>query len=414
MKKFRFGLVSLLSMALLLFGGGDVMLKDGARHLASYFSGQSVYGGVYVKGLTASKTSYEAGYRDYIKFNVYALKSDGMKIDITLDPATSYEIADKEVVKEVKGGFIFCDGKFGTTTVTVKYGGRQLALTVKVVDKKLYDYSGASLEISGISSTIYVGEPISLKIILKLKDGRKIDVSNSNLLTTYSSSNSEFDLKEKIIVAKLPNNTLTKQVSLFANYNDVEVSLFDLKIITISQRIDRLEVYDSKFDLTPSEKASFRLYAVLRNGARIEVTNSATYSSAGKPLDANKVRVVGSQFVAGKTTGNYSVVAEFMGKKLTIPVNVISARTVQRQYPSITLSTSKISLKPNQNMVIQVYGQQVRRLEKTDLSETASFHSSDPGTVDVYNGLVVGKKIGKATVTVQIYGKTFQVPVEVK
>ena len=168
------------------------------------------------------------------------------------------------------------------------------------------------------------------------------------------------------------------------------------------QKPNRLSANVSGLTLRPGGTASLTITAAFADRSKQVVTDAATWRSADK-----RVATVDQGVVTARGFGKTSITAEYAGKKVTIPVHVVSVKKLEA-------SVKQLDLNPDEARKLKIYatyGDNSR--EVVDPSEISWKSGNTQAAVIEADGTVKARNLGRATITASYGGKSVRIYVDI-
>lgn len=309
-----------------------------------------------------------------LQANVIATYSDQREEVVTEQAEWS---SSDEKVAEVSSKGVITGIKTGKATITAKYGGKTLTMSVEV---GLASGLQADVPIVALLSK----ETYQIKLTASDEYGNEQDVSNN--ATWKSSSSRVADVKKGLITAYSSGKT-----NITAEYGDQKVT-----IAVEVDVIDYMEISASSLSLKSGDTVNLTLEATLSDGSTRDVTNMAQWkTNSYKVADVSKGKVKATGYGKAKITAKYG------SKSVNVPVDVDTLKYLQTDEVSLTL-------KKGQTVKIKAEATYADGTD-SDVSKAAMWTSSRITVASVKDGTIRATGKGKATITVSFAGKKTKV-----
>ncbi|MGD8192157.1 beta strand repeat-containing protein [Brevibacillus ginsengisoli] len=237
-----------------------------------------------------------------MKFEVYAVYSDGKEVNITSDKNTTYSSSSSVVT--VKPGTIKAGKKEGAATVTVSFEGQTTEIAVKVSKAEVKE-----LVLPTDHLTLVVQATKQLQATAKLSNGTTEEVTQDAL---WSSDDPDV---VRIEAGKLTAVTPGK-ATITVSYSGKEAKL---KVdVTDEKELKRLAVNRSQVKLAPGKQQQIKLTAYYQDQTKAVVTDKAEWTTSDE-----QIATVKEGMITAVAPGTATIQASYKGKKVTIKVTVL-------------------------------------------------------------------------------------------
>ncbi|MFJ5768842.1 S8 family serine peptidase [Psychrobacillus sp. NPDC093180] len=337
--------------------------------------------------LTANKPTLDlqTGKEAQLKIIEVTTTADAKTKKQDVTKAATYKVKDKNIAT-VKDGLVTAKSA-GSTTITVKYGEKELTVYVTVTDL------GVELTANKPAIDLLKGKEAQLKIteVTTTADGKskKVDVTNS---AKYSVANDEVaSVKNGLVTAKNAGTT-----TITANYGEKEVSI----PVTVTEEIVKLVVNKESINLETGKEVQLKITEettkVNGNTKKVDVTKAATYKSTGDIVSVNNGLVTAIK--AGTTT----ITATYGNNEVQVDV------TVTEPVVKLTVNKTQLDLKLDKEAKLtikEVITSADGKTKQTDVTSFATYTSSNEEVATVKNAVVRAVGAGSATITAK-YGNS--------
>lgn len=260
----------------------------------------------------------------------------------------------------------------GTTALTATYMGKTVLVDVKV-NKKV-----KALTSKKQSLDLRIGSSEQIEVTAVYQDGTSEDV------TTKADWNS--DNSSVIVVNGSIKGISAGTATVTANYGS--------KTVVIPVNVDvvkRIDAEKSQVSLLLKGKEEVKLTATYPDGTTADVTKKAEWSS-----DKENIADVVNGTITGYGVGQATITAKYGTKTTTIQVDV--DRTLK-----FDLNKQNIFMKKNDSETLKLTATYTDGSTK-DITQLATWSSSNENVVSVYQGKITAISVGEATVTA-VYGE---------
>lgn len=306
-----------------------------------------------------------------------ATYSDGTSKQVTDD--AEWSSSNESAVSVNKGKIT--GYKAGDATITAKYAGKSVAITVAVdIPNKITPNKQ--------TVALQVGDVEQIKLKAAFLDNRDIDVTDKAEWTTSSAA-----------IAEVRNGLITGvgtgSATITAKYGTrtatIQVSVGVIKSLTVDQQKLLMKKGDSK---------KIALTATYADGSSKNVADQADWTSSNP-----QVAAVQTGTITAISSGETTITAVFENKTVKLTVQVDMAATLSANSTFLVLSAGET--KQIRLTAVDFKG------DSKEVSDDAEWLSSNERLVQVSKGLVTAIANGRATVTAKYGGKTISIPIEV-
>lgn len=258
--------------------------------------------------------------RETAQYFVY-LKKNGQLISLS-NQLVEWSINSDTL--QIDNGLVSNTIEFGTFTVTANYKGNTASATLEVRKPQLI--------IQPSSASINPGDTAKFRAYLKIL-GNMYEVTNS----------ASWEIESPLTIsAGLVSNTISASAGTYTvtcRYTQDELDLVATAQLTILE--SDLIIEPSSVTIDAGQLYQFRCYLITSESNQIDVTYSANWS-VQSPLKINRGQVYDTT-----TTGNYTVTAEFNGKRATATVII--------NPPSLIIQPSTVTVKMGDTYQFRAY-----------------------------------------------------------
>ncbi|WP_342774591.1 Ig-like domain-containing protein [Paenibacillus piri] len=355
--------------------------KSGETKVTAAYGGKSVSAKVQIDipatlKLSKKTVNFQIGSAEQV--NLFAVYPDGREEDVTHIAEWTSSPAD---TASVNAGYITGIAT-GAASITAKYGTRTatVKVSVGVID---------SLTAGTTSLVLKKGETKQLAVTAKYTDGTTKEFTSE---AEWTSSNTK--------TATVDDGKITAVASGEA----VVTAVVESKSITFKIQVDMAEKLSANvpyliFDL--GEARQIILSATDLSDAPKDVTNEAEWKTSN-PLVA---QVSNSGVVTPVTRGKTTITATYGGKSITIPVEIGVVQKLEADQRFITI-------KNGQSVQVQLTAT-LSDGSTTDVTNDATWKTSNYKIADVANGLLTANAPGKVSLSANFGGKTVTIAVEI-
>ena len=362
-------------------GGKLTAYKSGKTTVKATYGGKTVEVAVSVDIPTKVELANKKGIvpvEGTLQANVIATYTEDREEVVTDKAEWS---SSNEKVAEVTSKGLITGIKTGKATITAKYEGKTLTMSVEV---GLASGLQADVPIVALLSK----ETYQLKLAASDEYGNEQDVSND--ATWKSSSARVADVKKGFITAYGSGKT-----NITAEYGDQKVT-----IAVEVDVVERMEISESSLSLKSGDTTDLTLNVMLSDGSTRDVTSAAEWKT-----NSYKVATVSKGKVKAVDYGKAKITAKYGSKSVSVPVDVDTLKYLQTNEVSLTL-------KKGQTAKIIAEATYADGTE-SDVSKPALWTSSRITVATVKDGTVRATGKGKATITVSFAGKKSKVSIVV-
>ncbi|OAS23626.1 Ig-like domain-containing protein [Paenibacillus oryzisoli] len=312
------------------------------------------------------------------QLELFATYADG-STDNLVKARAEWSVDDEEIATVTNG--LITSYKAGVANVTATYGGKKTTTRVEVDVPK-------TITLDKKTVNMQVGDSTTVTMTANFK-GRTDDDLNDK--TTWTTSNKEVVEVRDGIITGIATGAATVTAEYGTRKATVQVSVGELKTLTISQE---------KLTLKKGETAALTAEAIYTDDTKKTVTADVIWTSSNV-----KAATVDKGIVKAIASGETTITAQLDNKTVTIPVKVDMASELKANVTSLVFDL-------NETRLIKITatdddGEDV--LVTTDVE----WKSSNTSIATVSKGLVTPVARGKATITATYGGKSVSVPVEI-
>lgn len=315
---------------------------------------------------------------DTYQLQLIATYPDGQTADVSAQ--AEWTSSDESVVYVYKGNLTAIDS--GSATITGTYSDKTVEITV---DVDLIEW----LDVSEDTVSMKKGESFPITLTATYNDFSTEDVTTE---AEWSSSDSSvaYVSNGKIYAVKQGEAELT------ATYKDQTIT------VTVDVNIPRKLVADPEdLAIRTDEEAEISLVAVYADGSEEVVSGSeAEWTSSNE-----SVAVVEDGFVTGYDAGTAIITATYGTRSVTVEVNVDILQTLK-------LDADKLLLDEEDSQQLTLTATYIDGTEE-DITDIATWSSSDSEIAFVYKGNVFAQEMGTAQITATYGGITVSAVVKV-
>ncbi|MDP4096054.1 Ig-like domain-containing protein [Paenibacillus sp. P96] len=223
-----------------------------------------------------------------------ATDSDGNTRDVTKDAEWS---SSQTTIASVKDGSVKAYKK-GKATITAKYGGQKVTITVEVD-------TATKISASEVSLSMKTGETNNIKITATLSDGSTVDVTNKVEWTASS---------YKVATVKSGAVTATGygKTTITAKYGGKSV-----KVPVTVDALKYLETSEVLLNLTVGQQVQLSATATYVDDTEADVTKKGVWTSSRILVATAK-----NGIIKGVSKGKTTVMLKYAGKTTKVVVNV--------------------------------------------------------------------------------------------
>ncbi|EST52597.1 hypothetical protein T458_16645 [Brevibacillus panacihumi W25] len=298
------------------------------------------------------------------------LKYDGSKLTGSkADWSTS-----KSSVVTVSNGVLTAKGK-GTATITAKYKGETVKIQVTVNED-----TKNKLEAAETKVTMVKGDTATINLKY---DGSKLTGSKADWSTSKSS------------VVTVSNGVLTAKgkgtATITAEYKGETVKI---QVTVNEESKDKLVATKTKISM---DKGDTETISLKYDGSKL------TGSKADWSTSKSSVATVKNGVVTAKGAGTATITAEYKNEKVKIEITVSDSKD------KLSVDDDSISIKVGKTETIKVT-YNGKKVSGSDVK----WSTSKSSVAKVKDGVVTGKKKGKAVITAKYKGEEVEIRVTVK
>jgi len=326
-----------------------------------------------VKSLQASQTSIAMKPNGTSRIELTAVMSDGTRMQV--DGEHAEWISQNENIATVESGMIIAHD-FGKTYITAVYGGK---MTKIAVDVKL-----VRLEANPKKVTMKPDGEAFIELTAFYGDKSHENVTTRAL---WKSQNEQIASVIGGVVTAINFGT----TSISATYGGKTVK------IPVEIKLTKLVAAPNKITLKPDGTTAIKLTAVY-GSVEEDVTNEAEWRSSNELVAS----VDENGNVTAHNFGKADITVTYRGKSVKIPVEI--------KLKKLTVEPGQFHMKPGDSKDIVLtadYGD-----VKNDVTNEASWQTSNADVAVFKDGNVVAKGFGKASLTASYRGKLVTVFVD--
>ncbi|RTE08448.1 Ig-like domain-containing protein [Paenibacillus whitsoniae] len=321
-----------------------------------------------VRRLDADKSDVSLLKNGTSKVKLMATYPDGTTSDVA---SKAVWTSDKPDVADVINGTI-TGYSVGKATLTASYGTKTTTIRVDVD-------STVKLELDKTSILLKKNGTGQLKLTATYADGSTSDISDR---AEWSSSDEDV---VQVTKGKLLGTDIG-EATVFAKYGDRTVAAsIDVEVP------HRLVVSADSLTLQADANASLDLYATYADGTTATVTDSATWS-----VDHEDIAMVTKGKVKAFKSGIATITASYGGKTTTTRVEVDVPTSVKLSQKAVNMQSGDSA-----NVTLTAYFKD--RSAGVDVTDKATWTSSDEKIAEASKGAITGVATGAATITAE-YG----------
>ncbi|WP_342542151.1 S8 family serine peptidase [Paenisporosarcina sp. FSL H8-0542] len=320
----------------------------------------------------------------------------------------TYTVADENVVT-VSEGVVTAVAE-GSTTITVSYGGKEVAVAVTVTDEVVVPEPVVSLAPNKAAVELIVDGTEQITISKTVKEEGKADVTTDVTAdATYEIENDSIATVEKGLVTAKAAGKTNVTVQFEGHTTTFEVTVTEE--VVEPEPVVSLSVNPKSVDLPVSGKKQITVEQVIQEDGKEDIVTNVT-ADATYAVEKEEIISVNKGEITAKAVGTSKVTITYGGKTTEMTVNVVAL-------PVVSLSTNKNSL----NLVVDGKEQltvlkTVKETGKEDIVKNvttdASYSVQNLSIVAVEKGLVTAKAAGTTKITVEYEGHSTTVDVIVQ
>ena len=270
----------------------------------------------------------------------------------------------------------------GTATITMKYNGYTESVTIKVVEKPTYE-----LSITPEVQSVIDDKQSQLTAVYKTLRGTEIinveDVTSKASWSTPSASIAHVSIGGKVTAVSEGSTTVT------AKYEGLTATC---TVVVTPRQVYELAFSETSLKLNKGEsKAVDIMYNYYIDG---ELRSSSKIGSLANLTSSNtSVATISSTgIIRGVAAGTATISATYQGLTATMTVTVVGASSLSLEWTSATLA------KGDQKSNVALYTI-TSNGSTTDVTNTASWKSSNTSVATVSRGVITARGAGTATIT---------------
>ena len=344
--------------------------------------------------ITPAKATVAAGAKQ--AFKLQGTYSDGSKGDLTASGVWTTEPAGIAVVSNAPGSQGQATGLIaGTAKVRASFGGKSAEAELVVSAATL-----KSIAITPADPKVPKGIKLKVRAHGTYSDGKVLEVTgkvvwssgDSAVATVSNAADSAGWLKG----IKEGKTTITAQLDGIKGSTSVTVSAAALVKITVKP---------ATFDLPVGLKQAFTASGQYSDGAVVDVTSTAVWSSTDAKVAAVSNAKGGQGIVAGLSAGKVQIKATVSGLVGVAQVTVKAPELIE-----LTIGPNNLTRKAGQK--VQYYAMAVYSNSKSqNVTGQAQWSSSNTSVANIlksgnFIGVASALKPGKTTITAKFKGKT--------
>lgn len=275
----------------------------------------------------------------------------------------------------------------GTATITMKYNNMTESVTVRVVEKPTYELSITPEVLSVIDD-----KQSQLTAVYKTLRGTEIinveDVTSKASWSTPSASIAHVSIGGKVTAVSEGSTTVT------AKYEGLTATC---TVVVTPRQVYELAFSETSLKLNKGEsKAVDIMYNYYIDG---ELRSSSKIGSLANLTSSNtSVATISSTgIIRGVAAGTATITATYQGLTATMTVTVVGASSLSLEWTSATLA------KGDQKSNVALYTI-TSNGSTTDVTNTASWKSSNTSVATVSRGVISARGAGTATITATYSG----------
>ena len=328
--------------------------------------------------LTVDDDSLYLNVNDMKKLTLTAMLAEGGSSVVT--GSAEWKSSDSSIASVDEGEITA--HKSGSAIITATYNGKTVSITVDVEVAKYLDVTPSKL-------TLSAGATSDLTVKAIYADGSTSNVAGTASYTS-DNENAAFAVKGKVTATKTGTAVIT------VSYGG--------KTANVTVYVDvpsSLSTTTPQIFLEPNEQATAQVNANYGdNAAEKVVTGSATWKSGDEA-----VATVDGGVITAVAAGTATITATYNGKSVSMTVYVSTAKRIDA-------SATQVSLLLKKTKSIKLMATYADNSEK-DITNIASWTSSNEDVADILNGVITGYKDGTATLTATYGSKTAKITVDV-
>ena len=270
----------------------------------------------------------------------------------------------------------------GTATITMKYNNMTESVTVRIVEKPTYELSITPEVLSVIDD-----KQSQLTAVYKTLRGTEIinveDVTSKASWSTPSASIAHVSIGGKVTAVSEGSTTVT------AKYEGLTATC---TVVVTPRQVYELAFSETSLKLNKGEsKAVDIMYNYYIDG---ELRSSSKIGSLANLTSSNtSVATISSTgIIRGVAAGTATITATYQGLTATMTVTVVGASSLSLEWTSATLA------KGDQKSNVALYTI-TSNGSTTDVTNTASWKSSNTSVATVSRGVITARGAGTATIT---------------
>lgn len=307
-----------------------------------------------------------------------ATYNDGSTKDVT--SSATWTSSDSSIAYVSKGKI--SGYKTGSATITATYSNKSVTVAVDVETAKYLDLSEDTL-------TMSEGDTESVTATAIFADGTTEDVTSS---ATWTSDDSSIAIVTKGSITAYGMGEATISAAYGSTTSSLKVAV---------DVASKLKTSKSTISLDEGDSYSADVYTVYADGSTKDVSDEATWTSADESVADVSVKGVITAVDSGTTT----ITATYNGLSVKITVKVGQTTELEADEVNVILSLGE-----SEKIELTAYDEDGN---ETDVTDLATWTSSNTKYVTVKKGLIAAVSKGKATVTAEYGGQSVKISVEV-
>lgn len=324
-------------------------------------------------GLSLSPEDAVLSTNVQIRYRLLANYSDGAALDVTTKAA--FSSGDPAVAVIETGGVdagLATALTAGSSEIQASYGGLRASGTLRVVAA---DIRPQSLTISPITAELLVGSQLQYRAVLTMSNGDQQDVSRSVLWSSVNASVAAIDANGVAIGVGAGSTAIHAQLSGLGGAAMATSATLTVKAAPVT--ITDFYIEPGQTRTLPGAIVRFRAWVITSEGARQEVTQSATWQSSSPTLAG----ISGKGEVRALAVGNAQIQAGFsyLGKtysgsaELSIIAPAMTALEITPGYTKV-LQGQQVSYTAAAKLAVGL---------SVDVTDLVSWTSSNPAIASI-------------------------------
>ena len=153
-----------------------------------------------------------------------------------------------------------------------------------------------------------------------------------------------------------------------------------------------IRIVPSPFDVVRNEERPFRVMATLIGGVQQDVTYNSSIA-----IKDQRIAALTSKKILGVQAGTTSMTATYEGKSISVPVIVELPPIIRFRVQPDPVSLRAINIGESSEYRVFILR---RDAAEEEITRNTTWTSSNPGIVATQPGVITGRAIGQASVTV--------------